>query len=315
LSVNITNLLTRNLNRLLNPNPSNNHMSPQSLESFLHLDRIDIGRLTIENPKIEKELPFDAERDISEEDREIIEKDLNQHRAGKQWKKFAIQAMRMKFLFPQHQIELGLESEVRQGVRSSLDHGSLTGRWRYISNNLMCLKLIFPQHQAKLELTESVWQGVYGELRKSRVDKKWEEFFDCATPIKILFPQRQTELGLDEEAWQEMIKKLDRFRILKSWGAFAYYAMHAKLLFSSRQAELEIDEKDWEGMLKELNQYYTDSETNDKWGSISDMAFRMQILSAEEAYINDQGELVINMRKPKVDLHQERPPMPVLRKF
>ena len=106
-----------------------------------------------------------------------------------------------------------------------------------------------------------------------------------------------------------MRKTLEKYRNT-DWYDFSYLAQCMKLLFPNRQAELGLDDLAWQEMRKKLEEY-----RNTDWYYFSYLAQRMQILSAEEAYINDQGELVINMRKPKVDLHQEKPPMPVVRRF
>ena len=288
----------------------------QSLEQFLHLDRIDIGRLTIENPKIEKELPFDAERDIGPEIIQRIKRDLRHTREGRRWDSFVAIAKCLKLLFPQRQADLGLDEQAYQGVRGRLEQYIRDKHWGNFLTYAVDAKLLFPHHQNELGLTEVFWKEMQKTMEGRRERKEWGGLVFYAKYCKILFPQHQAEIELDDEAWLDTYKDVEDYRAKGHWNSFCEYAVRLKLSFPQRQAELKLDDVDWQGMNKELARQLHECIVNGEEAyPFFAHALNMQILSAEEAYINEKGEIVINMRKSKVDLRQEKTPMPKVRNF
>jgi len=282
-----------------------NYMGTESLSSFLHLDRLDIGRLTIENPKSEKELPFDAREEITQEDWDKMIEALDTHRQGKNWLGFIYLARAMLFVFPERRDELNLDEQVWKGMKQELEYNKIQHYFRFVSHAVDMWQL-FPNRQSELDLTDQDFE---------KMKQTFEEFYNtenaknsCAFYLifmKTLFPNQSLDLGLTDQAWKEIDDCLERYRS-NDQIRFCELAVKMKLL----QRDVKLDDQDWGA----LRQMLEKNRTENSWGNFAYHSMEMQILAADEAMITPQGELEIVMRKPK-DFNQPKPPMPVVRKF
>ena len=83
-------------------------------------DRINIHELTIEEPEKQSELPFDPERDITEEDWQGMRNNLKRMREGHvNWADYAQPAFAMKILGAKEE-DLGLDEEAWRGMEAKL---------------------------------------------------------------------------------------------------------------------------------------------------------------------------------------------------
>ena len=299
-------------------------MSPESrpsLEQFIHHDRIDIGRLTIENPKPTRDIPFDAERDITKGEWEGMKRILLQHRANKQWRDFSILATRLYLLFPNRQAELELNAHDWDAMKQEIDgykgkNVNYGGRARFEMNS----KILFPDRQTEIDTTESEWKIMSAVLDKQQELGDWMGFVELAVRMKVIFSERQEDLKISNQVWEKMLEQLKRHRNFGDLHSFVNMVMYMRLLCPDRQEEIQLTDQDWEKLKNIIDSYHNMPAVEKdiveyKYWELSRLALFMQILSAERAEITDKGEINITMPKRETDLHQEKTPIPLRRNF
>ena len=249
-------------------------------------NRVNIHELTIDEPEKQSELPFDPERDITEEDWQGMEKKLEEYRQPTKWNCFAEQAMAMKILDPAK--DLKLDQAAWQGMIDSLKSSEL--KLNFIgefSTQAMQMKILDPTYD--LNLDQAAWQKMRNWLEKFR-QADWREFTSQAMAMKILDPTM--DLKLDQAAWQGMRDDLEECRQDDYFSSFYYQAMRMKIL--DPKIDLNLNQGIWQKMIDELQE---SKQINSAY-SFSIRAMQMKILAAEKVEVTDKG-LEITMPTPK----------------
>ena len=272
-------------------------------------ERINIKDLTLEEPEKKKsELPFDPERDITEEDWKRVRESLLSIRQ-EEHPEFTYPELvkSVKILFPERVSEFNFDDDFlwRRTKLWSQRHG-LPSLLDYVFE----IKLAFPERISELNLDKLQEINKHIEVYRQRND--WAMFASAAMKMKILFPERIAELHLDETAWVGMKEELEQLRTPDLWGYFAKRAMAMKILYPEKSSELNLDSHAWEGMKQDLEKCR--AQEHKTWWHISEQAIAMKILVAEEIKITDKG-LEIIMPKEKPVFKEEVPSMPQRRKF
>ena len=274
-------------------------------------ERINIKDLTLEEPEKKRGLPFDPERDITEEDWEGMKNDTKKDRAEHMWYFFAKKVMSMNILLPEKMEELDLKNEetwqgMRDYLKKLLKEGSSSD---HLVSYATAMKIIFPERFSEFYVGGEVWEGMKNRLNREREAANWWAFAILALEMKILFPDRSSEF-LDDTAREGMEKLLKKMRSEKIWYNYFQQAMQAKVLFPDRASDLYPDKTAW----KEIKEHLMRARTDSRGETFLEIAMHMKLLAAEEIKITDQG-LEIIMPKENPEFKEETPPMPQTRKF
>ena len=263
-------------------------------------NRINIHELTIEEPEKPSELPFDPERDITEEDWEKMSNWLEDFRGQyRDWDVFSRYAMEMKILGQTK--NLNLDQTAWQGMKDRLENLREIPRWGDFFSLATGMKIL--DQRQNLNLDQAAWQGMQNEIKGWNDIWKRQHLSLRAMDIKILYPAK--ELGLNQANWQTMRDGLEEARN-NNWRDFSHQAAAIKVL--DPKADLGLDEAVWQDMRDELEA----CRKNGGWGFFCSLVMDMKILAADEVKVTENG-LEITMRKPK--LTSGVPPMPETKKF
>ena len=288
---------------------------PLILSAMSNPERINIKDLTLEEPEKKEGLPFDVERDITEEDWKKLIDTLSGYRVGGEWYEFGWQAMAMKIIFPDKFSDVALDETVWHEMKKRLDGWRIESRWNIegLIWHTCQMKILFPERVGELNLNEGLWEGIKIAITRDRLGHLWRALADKLIAAKILFPEMISELHFDEfdeEVWREIKKEMDSSRAAGNWEVFSWRAVALKFFFPKRVQELGLDAKAWQGMEDMLPQYQADDAQRD----FAVHAMLMKLLAAEEINITDKG-LEIIMQKKDPEFKEETPPMPQARKF
>jgi len=277
-------------------------------------DRINIHELTVEEPEKQTELPFDPERDLSNQDwekmltklRSRIQNDRNARETGEDRQFFytrcvglSLLAMNLKILNPR--VELDLDENVWKEMRETLEAVKYNGDWQSFSEQAISIKILNPDIFA---LDEVGRQCMKSELERHRRARTWEAFFIQAVQVRII--DRDIDLKLDDGAWQRIRDQLEVNRKNEEWGEFALHAANMKIL--DPYIDLGLDEVAWHGIQTKLDEYRKADSFFEKH------AVAMKILAAEEVKVTEKG-LEINMRRPKAEIDSGVSSVPETKQF
>jgi len=269
-------------------------------------ERINIKDLTLEEPPKKRELPFDVERDITEEDWDKLCRFLEEISVDDPARRssFAYVAMNTKLLYPNKPAEYfeGLAEKIKSSAEQNRPDS-----YQNFSLIAAALKVLSPEKFSEFHIDNNDWQGMKEVLESYKNGDHWDNFAWHAMKMKIIFPNKTSELFLDENAWFHMEETLFRHR---NNNDRALFAMEMRLLFPEKVLDFRIDKQMWDEMGKALTQSRIENEYYD----FSTLAVTMKLLAAEEIKITDQGLEVI-MQKEKSEFKEETPPMPQTRKF
>ena len=265
-------------------------------------DRINIHELTIEEPEKPSELPFDPERDITEEDWKGMRQALEASR--KNVGDFFPQAMAIKLLNPREKIDVDEEyvhlakRKLKRDLENLKDFSFL--------ENASSVKMFDPQ--VRRYFSKKSWQEIIEYIKAWKNSKNWSVFLDYAKSIKIIDPSAEINFDVSEEDNNDMLDWLKEQKTPDGWKDFTVNAANMRIF--DPKLELGLDKEAWQAMKAQLEVYQRDH----NWKRFSDMAMKMKILAAEELKVTDKG-LEITMRKKKASLSSLVPPLPETKQF
>jgi len=267
-------------------------------------DRINIHELTVEEPEKPSELPFDPERDITEEDWGNMKNSLR-----KQSVDIAYHALNLEIITPGVVRELALNNVDWQRMKVKLDLVREAKNPSAFAEEATAMKILFPERSNELNLDEEIWTMLNDHLNKVyRKGNHWYDFSHLAVEMLILFPHRAVELNLNKEAWKGIHGEL--LRCVPDGDSFYISAKNMKLLFPSNMNELVLDKKIWDALKRGLK----DRKKWGDWAGFSSRVMAMKILAAEEVKITEKG-IEINMHVHKEGITTEIPPTPETKQF
>jgi len=263
-------------------------------------DRINIHELTVEEPEKQEGLPFDPERDITEQDWRGMRSILESWKHN-DWQSFSAQAMEMKIIDPTQ--NLNLDQDDWQGMTGCLASLRDDQRFDSLAVLVMGMKILGPEKDIGIQQDD--W-GAIRELLERNRGSNWWYFSFLAIRMKFVNPTK--DLNINEEAWQGMDRQLEMYKEIHQYDSFAKQAMNIKLL--SCKKEIKIDRSTWQGIKDLLKEY----EREGNWSDFSSIASAIKILAAEKVEVTDKG-LEITMPKPKKDLKPRAQPLPEVKQF
>lgn len=294
------------------------------IDSLADKTGINISELTIPSVEVGDYLTFDPKVDIKEEYREKALIFLNGNRFLAQDKlngdglqrmyflRFFELARALNYFYPNQVMELFFGKETVDAYKRVLnwDLGTVSLRTAALA------KFLLPEY--KLEIPDekkiAVRENVISEFATARRLGVWYPFMSDAVAAKQLFTEGLKVGPLTENEWLDLATELNSHRFNNEGNhldEFIRMAADVKLLFPERVAELNIDKATWQRLRQRLNYFVT---LGSYWDFFK-IAYPMAILAAEVARITSKGEIELLMPKPKQDLQEKIPEMPVKRIF
>lgn len=277
------------------------------IDSLTDKSAIDLNRLTTPEPIKEAEMYFDPEREISDEDIEngvaMAGKgyyfDLAQL-AGDVGVMFPTKVSRLKISQADWKtmVSLGRTIKSRGNLRMALKRFSL-------------MKLAFPNRIRELGLDGSFYDKVmeFFAWDRLRSGGPRSEGTEMACYLTILYPEK----FLIDYPGIRWAKDSPFMRQLKGdvneRESFAINAANVRLVDEQSFKELKVYEV-WESLLRRLHELKTEGELL----VFFQMARALDIIAADSAKITDKGIEIVR-KKPKEDMQEMVPPMPVRRDF
>ena len=273
-------------------------------------ERINIKDITLEEPEKKKGLPFDVEKEITEEDWGQVKEAYEQDKIYNAWVDGSSLAMATKVLFPERMAELTGYNDFKERLEDELVWLRGLPDWHEFLWAAMKIKILFPTTELGGVLGNITWQDLKDEIKEA-----WSSndplFYSLAMKIKIVFPERfSSELDMNETTWMVAEKWLEYYYMEHDWIKYVTQGMIMKVLFPEKASTLSPDKTAWQGMKEQLTGYRARKE----WPQFFLHAMRMKTLVAEEVKITDKG-LEIIMQKEEAEFKEETPPMPQRRKF
>jgi len=264
-------------------------------------EQLNIKRMAnFPEKKKDSGLPFDAERDITEEDWDNIQEYLAELVRNEEWINLFESAASVAIIFPERVAELplqgllGIVKNVRrhfeeQGDRDfMLDHGVET-------------KILFPEEFANIHFSEETWEEIKLLSKNS---------FLYQQDIKLLSPKRASEweIGKNPESLFDLVEQLKEE---ESWQDFAIEAMTAKILFQEEfNRTFTLDESLWNKLHRKLNYF----RRNRPMVDFIHLAKCMKFLAAKKIHITEE-KIDIIMPKKKEFGDTNNIPLPRTKKF
>lgn len=266
-------------------------------------DRVNIHELTIEDPEVQSDLPFDVERDITPEDWDginlIIEAERNKEGGG--IRSLLNVMAKIKIIDPGYNVDLNQKE--REKLLKAARDDKKERSWSMLSGCAADLKI--SGSDLDLGIDENIWQEFNNCLKRDMNTGNYVALPAMAIEMKVIDPN--VVLDFDQDAWSGMKSRLDEFRDTEQWFDFSYQAARMKIIDPNRK--LDLDQKSWRGMLEKLNQT-----RRVEYARFIYMASYMKILAAEEVHIPPGGGLEIRMRKDKL-AEVGIPPLPETKQF
>lgn len=267
-------------------------------------DRVNIHELTIEEPEAQSELPFDPERDITDDDWKKMKEKLEEFRQGGDfmaWHSFSWQAMEMKILDPK--VDLNIDQAAWQGMENELKSYRTTNDWDNFLAQAMKMKIIDPCRD--LNINQVAASGITGRLETYRNDDNNFNFLQTASRMKIL--GLKEGIDPDQSVRQFARKQLEVFARSEQWGFYFNYTRYMKIL--GLDQDMNLNAVIWQNLHDELKRKRSDNSSHD----LARIAADMTTLAAEEVKVPPNGGLEVTMRKPRLDSCV--PPIPETKKF
>lgn len=270
------------------------------LERNFASDHINIKDLTIEAPEKREELPFDPERDITQEDWERMKNQLK-----REIEKPPYYLDNVMNLFPERESELRVDAhytELRRKFRNAWGRKSIRDILRYGKQ----FTLLFPKKIVELRLGDPYWE----EIKEIIIERLQGDMnLGDLVAIKVLFPAygfpswfEKNVLAYIDASVTDCLRNMHSRR----WQWIAELLAQKKILFPEN--EEGVDVKTWRGMKESFVRYRSEASTMARLG------LDMKILAAKEVKITEKG-LEIVMRRPHDDFQAPSLPLPELRKF
>jgi hypothetical protein len=226
----------------------------------------------------EKELPWDAKNEITNEDREGMKEQIKYWGKSTTRTEFACLSMAMKILNPEE--ELNINQDDWQDMRKSLEFFRTNHDWENFSEQALAMKILNPAEDIRLN-NQDAWQNMRKELKDLKKRRETGKFFSLAARMRIIGPAAHDRLyfdEFDEKAQHDLEESLKTCREIAkekgNWEQFAEYALAANFLYPPDKSP-DINQKDWEGMKKKLDEYRKESH----WSAFAEQAVAMKILT------------------------------------
>jgi len=287
-------------------------------------DRINIHELTVEEPEKQEGLPFDPERDLTEEDWVNMKKQLEKYKIEEDWSKFSEHAMAMRVIDPD--IDLGIEDTDWENMETQLndfrENATSWGQHQWANFASQASKMKIIDSTGDLRLDQAVWNGMNSRLSKYKKDKEWSGCSWLAMCMKILDPS--IKLDFSEEDWV-CIKDLAGKSTNVDINSIQFLA---EIKIINPDIHFKLSDENWAN-IKDILDQVRNSQLNPSgtngvgvlayvggvgvWHNFSVQAMLMKILAAEEVRVTDEG-LQIKMTKDQ-PLKSDTLPIPETKQF
>lgn len=225
--------------------------------------------------EIEKELPWDAKNEITNEDRKGMRERIEYWRKSTTRTEFACLSMAMKILNPEE--ELNIDQNDWQDMRKSLEFFRSNHDWNNFSEQALAMTILNPTEDIRLN-NRDAWQNMKKELKDLKKRHEEEKFLRLATKMRIIGPAAPESLYFDEKAQHDLEESLKICRGLAkekgNWEQFTEYALAASFLYPPDKSP-DLNQEDWDGMRKKIDEYREKSH----WSAFAEQAMAMKILA------------------------------------
>ncbi|MFH2104872.1 MAG: hypothetical protein ABII72_01410 [Parcubacteria group bacterium] len=279
-------------------------------------DEVRLQDLSLEMPEAKKELRFDPEKEISEEEWVNMKRKFELHcsmiHTASTVDFAAATASDLSYVLPSRKDELHLEEHREAMIEASKEYVNVDNKnWYNGAWLLSNLVNLFPDHREKI-LGEEYWENIKNEMDKSVEIAKdrpqvWSNVAKLATQLSILYPDRRRELQV--ENYQNIILKSYKNSCAGDWKEALEMAEYYCTLFPDHKADLNLEQK-----MPRMKELYKLAVEENSWSQAASTAYSLTVLSAEKVEITDQG-LQLTMPGEKENFQQETPPRPERKEF
>lgn len=251
--------------------------------------------------KEEKELPWDAKNEITNEDQEGMKERREYWRKSTTRTEFACLSMAMKILNPKEELninqwdtkeeELNINQDDWQDMRKSLEFFRSNHDWENFSKQALAMNILNPVEDIRLN-NRDAWQNMKKELKDLKKRHETGKFLSLATTMRIIGPAVPNELYFDQKAQHDLEESLKFCREIAkekgNWEQFTERALAASFLYPPDKSP-DLNQKDWEGMRKKLDEYREKSH----WSAFAEQAMAMKILANPKGVRLGRGVLEV----------------------
>jgi hypothetical protein len=251
-----------------------------SIESKIpHSDEeINIRDLSLEQPEAKQQLPFDAEKEVTQKDWEGMLSELARYEKSGNWLFYGESAARMSIL-DNSKVPKPLPELATSALLDKLSNSLEPWTWAF---NAYSLKLLRPDLLKSLQVSDEMWKKVNESLNKSRDPVSYAMM---ASNLKIAFPDKQKEWGLDAGACRAMVDRYNASLNRESNKEASELLYGLKVCFPD--IVVDIPPQFWQKAKKRLDDMRADSSIFAWW------AGTYKIIAAGELKItNDAFEII-----------------------
>lgn len=263
-----------------------------SLESHLPSERINVRRLSIEQPEIRKELLFDVERDIAEADWEKMFNQVAVARRINSWGGLSALASKLCLIDSEKLGRLDITDKERQQIADALAADMKRGNWGIVLAEGVGARALTGQ-------TTPHFDAAYSEAAKyvlnSYQDPQLELTAEKEVQLRLLFPNQTCNLRIDDNLWERLINRYKSNRDgigpndeYKAWGDAKFLRL-LKILDTGRVQSLLQTDVNWPRFKKALEAFR--GKSGDSSNNFADHALSLKVLAADEVKITDEGLL------------------------
>lgn len=272
-----------------------------SIESRLSNERLNVKRLSVEQPAAHEELPFDQERDLPsfEEVERMIDEWIKSGHSQNLINIFELQAEE-KVLFPD---EVSLDESEQRRLLRLIKGYQKNQNWPQFLRAAVAARRLLPTIDSETYMNEGTWESLKEDCLKDRNSALFSAFFRKASMLKMISPKRVADLDL-EATRQQSLEALSKLRSNPA-KAMTHWT-YVKILYPELKKELRPTASELDIMKAVPGEWRNDAL------NFLPAAADLKILAAEEVKVTDSGVELI-MHTPK--LHTAQPPAPTTRKF
>jgi hypothetical protein len=267
-------------------------------------ERLNVRRMQVPERSESRIIPFDPEKEVTEEDWGIIEGFRSGYLERGEWREFLNVASSIKILDPDKCPPLS-DKTLQAIYESELAPYEQDLRKEYFEN-LYRLKLIDPsQTGPNLSQTEKEVLHSYVEADRESTHsdrQSWDYFVHIAAKACVLDPGYIPDIPRDDRIG--ITKRLEELRRLDSLDGWIGLASSLRIILPNFTTDVVISPGEWD----EIKEWYHDNKTTPSRKRMLYKAAQLKILAAEELKITDHG-LEITMRKD-VGIERESKPQP-----
>ena len=263
-----------------------------ALEQYLDNKRINIKMLTSEKPKKKQEIPFDVEKEISEEDWQNIKEEFD-YSFRNNFSETYHKMICLVTLFPQRITEFSPEQikfyEKRRKQYKNKEHDREESEARQFF-------FLTGWNSSQLEKTICYFPEAIFDKRPNRLWEKYKELLNkydrdkyfkqhTLRSMHLLFSGKASVYDQENIAWKNEKDKLDSYVNTVNWNKVAEQAMIMKVFFPSKFSKIDFPDSYWKNMKNLLNEY----RKKKKWHDFEIHAMQMQILAAKKIERTEAG--------------------------